>query len=104
MEVTSPAATLQTSQVVNFLFSLAWVTILTHHKEASKKQNSGNLICRHTSSYLSNGSSAERQESTQISPTSIEIKQRNGGRNQANGPECLIPVSWNMVFDTHQSE
>lgn len=63
MEVTSPAATLQPSQVVNFLSSLAWVTVHTHHKEAGKKQNSDNLICRLTSSYLSNASPAERQGS-----------------------------------------
>lgn len=60
MEVTSPAAALQPSQVVDSLSSLAWVVIHTHHKEAGKKQNSDNHICRYTSSYLSNASSDER--------------------------------------------
>lgn len=72
MEVTSPAATLQPSQVVRCLSSLAWVAIHTHHKEAGKKQNNDSHICRHTSSYSSNASSAERQGSTLTSPASIK--------------------------------
>lgn len=104
MEVSRPAATLQPSQAVDVLSSLAWAVIQTHHEEAGKKQNSDNHICRHTKSYLSNASSTKRQGSTQISPASIEIKQRNGGRNQANGPECLVPVCWTTVHFTHTSQ